>query len=322
LTTVREQLLGDGVHGERTPTYHCLLAEQLAVLRSYARTQQPSLADALAPALSAMVAALPAFTHPDGDVALWGDSQRDAPVTPTRLAQRLGRPLPSSHADAPIGGFSRRRWGPLALLWNRGDVGLPYQPGHIHGDALSIELSLGETRVLVDAGVGTYDVGPERSHARSTAAHNTVTVGAGTDDQHELWASHRVGSRARTETLACAEHRLVGRVHGHRSPAAHRRAIEHRDGTITVTDVLEPPGGPATVRYFVPATCPLLVHDDTVMIDVAGRRLVMRCAGMQWRRSPALGWLGMGRPAARVCLSLPVHAEGTRVEIRVADQRG
>src|SRR5690606_6067124 len=68
--TVRDQLAGDGVHGERTPTYHCVLAEQLAGLLSFARVLRPRLADALDPALSAMVAALPAFTHPDGDVAL------------------------------------------------------------------------------------------------------------------------------------------------------------------------------------------------------------------------------------------------------------
>ena len=97
--TVRDQLLGDGTHGERTPSYHCLLAEQLAVLLPFARAQRPRLAEALAPALSAMLSALPAFTHPDGDVALWGDSQRDAPVTPARLLQRLGRALPQGHAD-------------------------------------------------------------------------------------------------------------------------------------------------------------------------------------------------------------------------------
>jgi uncharacterized heparinase superfamily protein len=319
VATVGEQLAGDGVHGERTPTYHCLLAEQLAVLSSYARGQEPRLAEALAPALAAMVAALPAFTHPDGDVALWGDSQQGAPVTPAGLLARLRRPLPTSHADAPISGFSRRRWGPLTLLWNRGGVGLPWQPGHVHGDALSLELSLGATRVLVDAGVGTYAIGPERSYARSTAAHNTVSVGAGTDDQHELWASHRVGARGHAETLACADHRLVGRVQGHSSPAAHRRTIEHRDGTIHITDVLEPPGAPATVRYFVPASCPLVVHAETAMIEVGGRRLVLRAEGTPWRRSPAPGWIGMGRPAPRVCLSLPVHADGTRVEVRALD---
>lgn len=318
VSTVQDQLAGDGMHGERTPTYHCLLAEQLAVLLPYARAQQPRLADALAPALGAMMAAMPAFTHPDGDVALWGDSQRDAPVTPRGLAARLGHGLSRSSADAPVSGFSRRRWGPLTLLWNRGAAGLPYQVGHIHGDALSIELSLGATRVLVDAGVGTYEVGSDRSYARSTAAHNTVSVGSGGTDQHELWASHRIGARARCETLACAEHQLVGRVHGYASPTAHRRTIEHRAGTICITDVLESPRTPATVRYFAPASCPVVVRGDTVEIDAGGRHLRMHAAGLAWHQAPAPGWLGMGRAAARVCLSLPMRPEGTRVELRVS----
>jgi hypothetical protein len=318
VTAVHDQLAGDGMHRERTPSYHCLLAEQLAVLLPFARAQQPRLADALAPALGAMVAALPAFTHPDGDVALWGDSQRDAPVTPAGLVARLGRGLPSSHADAPVSGFSRRRWGPFTLLWNRGDVGLPHQVGHIHGDALAIELSVGGTRLLVDAGVGTYDVGPDRSYARSTAAHNTVSVGH--SDQHELWASHRIGARGLAETLACAEQRLVGRVRGHAGPTVHRRTIEHEAGTIRITDELEPPGAPATVRYFVPDEHPMVVRHDVVELEAAGRRLVLRAAGMVWRTNPAPGWLGMGRVAPRVCLSLPVLREGTCVELRVAGE--
>jgi uncharacterized heparinase superfamily protein len=319
VATVRDQLAGDGVHGERTPTYHCLLAEQLAVLSPFVRAQRPRLADALAPALGAMVSALPAFTHPDGDVALWGDSQRDAPVTPTRLAAQLRRTLPSGHADAPISGFSRRRFGPMTLLWNRGDVGLPHQVGHIHADALSVELSLGTTRVVVDAGVGTYEIGPERSYARSTAAHNTVSVGPGTTDQHELWASHRIGARGRGETLACAEHRLVGRVRGYASPATHQRSIEHQQGIIRITDTLDPAGPPGVVRYFVPQSLPLSVHGEVARVEVEGRRCQLRAVGQPWHQAPAPGWLSMGRAAPRVCLSIPLRPAGTRVELSVVD---
>ncbi|MCB9752056.1 MAG: heparinase II/III family protein [Myxococcales bacterium] len=48
--------------------------------------------------------------------------------------------------------------------------------------------------MLVDAGVGTYARGPDRAYARATRAHNTVTVGLRPGDQHELWASHRIGA--------------------------------------------------------------------------------------------------------------------------------
>ena len=316
VATVHDQLAGDGMHGERTPSYHCLLTEQLAVLSSFARAQRPRLADALAPALSAMLESIPAFTHPDGDVALWGDSQLDAPVTPTRLLERLGRTLPRGHADAPVSGFARRQWGPWTLLWNRGDVGLSHQVGHVHGDALAVELSLGGTRVVVDAGVGTYDIGPERAYARSTAAHNTVTVGSGVTDQHELWASHRIGARAQPRTLACADDRIVAEVRGHASPATHRRSIEHEDGVIRVTDTVDQPNVPAVVRYFVPAGLAPTLRGETVELDVAGRRVQIRAPGGRWHASEAPGWVGMGRSAPRVCLSLPLGMQGTVVEFR------
>ncbi len=315
VTTVHEQLAGDGMHRERTPTYHCLLTEQLAVLMPFARAQRPRLADALAPAVAAMFGAVAAFTHPDGDVALWGDSQRDAPVTPAGLAARLGQPLPQGHADAPVSGFARRRWGPWSLLWNRGDVGLAHQVGHIHADALAIELSLGGTRMVVDAGVGTYDRGPQRRYSRSTAAHNTVSVGSGIDDQHELWASHRIGARARPQTIACAEDRIVGQVQGHAADAVHHRNIEHTRGTIVVHDTLRGPAAPAVVRYFVPADATVTLEGSVATIVRAGRWLCMDAHGQPWRSSPAPGWLGMGRVAPRVCLSLAVGAQGARVAL-------
>lgn len=320
VATMTEQLCGDGTHGERTPTYHCVLAEQLAIAHGWAKATDPSLASRLAPRLDAMLSVLPAFTHPDGDVALWGDSQRDAPVTPGGLLSRLGRRLPAGHADAPIGGFARRRFGALHLLWNRGDVGLPYQVGHVHGDALAIEASVGGTRVLVDAGVGTYDIGAERRYARSTAAHNTVTIGPGPGDHHELWASHRIGARASVETTACSDHRIVGRVRAHDGRVVHRRTIEHRDELVRIIDALEGAAPPATARYFVPSTLPLSVEGDTATLVAAGRRVMLRAVGRAWRRDRAPGWVGMGRPSPRVCLSVPVDPGGQVVELWVSSR--
>jgi hypothetical protein len=102
-------------------------------------------------------------------------------------------------------GLFRRSFGPWTLLFNTGGVGLAHQPGHIHADGLAIELSLHGERVVIDAGVGTYVPGSSRDYARSTRAHNTVTVGEGDPNQHELWASHRVGGRARTTDLSMGQ---------------------------------------------------------------------------------------------------------------------
>jgi hypothetical protein len=313
---VDAQLGPDGVHGERTPTYHCLLAEQLAgvVALEPARVDAPAAAR-LDAALARMLAALPAFTHPDGDVALWNDSQLGAPVTPKRLARRLGRPLPDGPADAPDAGLFRRRFGPWTLLWNAGGVGLPHQPGHIHADGLAIELSLHEERVVVDAGVGTYDPGFFRDYARSTRAHNTVTVGEGDPDQHELWASHRVGGRARTDGLSFGTDHLEARLHGYRALGTHHRRLRWDGGRLLLEDRVEP-HVPSTVRLFVPESCAMLLRGSVWHGRTAGgqRFRLVGPPGTPWVCSPAHGWLAINRLGPRRCLAAPVPAGGLVLE--------
>lgn len=318
LRVVEEQLAPDGVHRERTPTYHCLLAEQLHTVVTLAARQRTELRAQLEPLLRAMVATTAAFTHPDGDVALWGDSQLQAPVTPAGLSARTGLRLPRDHADAPDVGFHRRRWGRWALLWNAGGVGLPHQPGHVHADALSIELSLHDERVLVDAGVGTYLPGAERDYARSTRAHNTATVGIGEPDQHELWASHRIGARGQVHRLVTSGGRLSGSVLGHRSPAWHNRQIDHEAGEIVVFDRVEPAAGvPASVRYHVPAKHEVRVNGGRAEVRTAGgRAFEMVLSEGAWACAEAPGWDGIGRPAARVCLAARIPRDGVKVRVR------
>jgi hypothetical protein len=317
LQVVQEQLAPDGVHRERTPTYHCLLAEQLHVIVTLASRQRTELRAELEPLLRAMVATTAAFTHPDGDVALWGDSQRDAPVTPAKLSTRTGLRLPRDHADAPDVGFHRRRYGALALLWNAGGVGLPHQTGHVHADALSVELSVDEERVLVDAGVGTYRPGEERSYARSTRAHNTATVGIGEPDQYEVWASHRIGARGEVQRLSNTGGRLAGAVRGYRSPGWHTRQLEEQGGALVITDTVQPAHVPASVRYHVPAEHDVRIDGERAIVHTAGgRRVVLELSRGTWARSEAPGWRSIGVPAPRTCLAARVSDGEILVRVR------
>ena len=313
---VEAQLDPDGVHRERTPTSHCLLAEQLAgvVALNPARFNAPASAR-LEAALERMLAALPAFTHPDGDVALWNDSQLLAPVTPKRLAARLSIPLPTGPADAPDAGLFRRVFGPWTLLWNAGGVGLPHQPGHIHADGLAFELSLHEERVVIDAGVGTYAPGFLRDYSRSTRAHSTVTVGEGDPDQHELWASHRVGGRARTTDLSHGPDFLEARIHGYRAPATHSRKLRW-DGQRLICEDRVDPAVPSTVRIFFPESCALLLRDNVWHGRTAGgQRFRLRApSGTPWVCSPAHGWTAMNKNNPRRCLTAPLPPEGLALE--------
>ncbi|MEM6990142.1 MAG: heparinase II/III family protein [Myxococcota bacterium] len=307
---VQEQLYGDGVHRERTPTYHCLLAEQLAIVVDLARGKAPTLVESLEPTLRSMVAATGAFTHPDGDVALFGDSQRGAPVTPSNLAARTGQRLAQGNALAPEGGFARRRWDDWCVLWTFGGVGMPWQTGHAHADALALELSLGDERIIVDAGVGTYEVGRLRSYARATAAHNTATVGFGEPDQHEVWASHRVGRRARPALIQATDTELAGRVCGVFSPGTHTRTIERDAGDVVVRDDVAP-FGPATVRWFVPHSATVVVAGGCAdVVTVAGTKLRLETNAGALSRTRVDGWHAIGRRARRWCLATQIPRDG------------
>ncbi|MFO0634595.1 MAG: heparinase II/III-family protein [Nannocystaceae bacterium] len=315
LHCVQAQLGDDGVHAERTPSYHCLLAEQLSLVIALAEPRLPGVADPLRVALEHMLAVLPAFTHPDGDVALWGDSQLQAPVTPMRLAHRCAVALAEGDADASDSGFARRAWGPFTLLWNQGGVGLPQQTGHIHGDCLSIELSYGRTRVLVDAGVGTYVEGDDRRYARSTAAHNTVTVGD--RDQHELWKSHRIGGRALPHQLEASARRLLAEVRGYKGAATHRRRVIFDGDRIQITDELAPPVVAGVVRYFVPESLRVRTTDNGALVFLPrGETVELALDRGAFALSQAPGWRAMGKAAPRWCLAADVGLRPTVVTIR------
>lgn len=310
---VEDQLAADGGHRERTPSYHCLLASQLAGVVSLLRAR-PLGADTttvsaayLGEHLTRMIRVLPAFVHPDMDIALWGDSQLRAPVTPTWLCRKLHEPLPlEGCADAPGSGFHRRCWGPWTVLWNAGGVGLPHQVGHIHADALTLELSLGRERVLVDAGVGTYLPGPEREASRSTHQHNTVTPVDGPSDHHELWASHRIGGRARVGDLSIGPNHLGGTVHGFRWSVVHRRRLYWQNGTLVCRDQLVPATGrriacTGTVRYHIPASCRVDTNGPVLKIQTRGGQKfsIEGVPACVWRIEASEGWTGFGRPAPR-----------------------
>ncbi len=323
---VVDQVGVDGVHRERTPTYHCVLTEQLSLVlsaMSLRKGQMPALVPTFRGALERMSTALPAFTHPDGDVALWGDSQLDAPINPRGLGRRLSLPAvdPKGHADATSSGFYRRSWGPWTLLWNAGGTGLGHQVGHLHADALAIELSLGDERVLVDAGVGTYTIGPDRDYSRSTAAHNTLTIGADDRDQYELWASHRIGGRARVTVDSASPQLLRGQVRGYQWPVSHHRSIEWKHGVLRCHDSLSSSETPATLRYFMPATFTLapIVGGFRVTTARGQNFTITGPTNLRWQHHDAPGWSAIARKSPRIALSARLPAKGATIELRAED---
>lgn len=200
------QVLADGVHAERSPMYHALVLEGLVDVNRALEGADAAWAaelDDLRARVENVVGRMAAFlfdaTHPDGCLALLNDSTVEiAPTTRRLLAYagvdgRAGRGDEAWSTSYPDAGYHVYRGPDVYLLVDGGSIGPDHVPAHAHADIFSYELDVGGRRLVVDAGVPHYRKGEMRDYARSTVAHNTVTVDGAS--QAECWDSFRVARR-------------------------------------------------------------------------------------------------------------------------------
>jgi uncharacterized heparinase superfamily protein len=200
-TEIREQFLPDGGHFELSPTYHALLTEDLLDVINMSRwagKPYPAEWDSVA---AAAVQWLNVMTRGDGRQPLFNDATYGTSAPPRDIAEyaaRLGLkgadPLVDGLTYLEPSGYFRFETATYSVFGDVGQVGPDYIPGHAHCDMLNFELCIGKDPLVVDTGVSTYDSGQQRTSERSTAAHNTVQLGA--LEQSEMWGAFRVGRRA------------------------------------------------------------------------------------------------------------------------------
>jgi len=201
LAQLKEQILPDGGHIERSPMYQAEIIHRLLDL-----------------------------------YCIQVDNLRRVEVLPLEvladvIAAMLGW-LEKMSSESGYYRFERSRY---VFVVDAGEMGPDYQPGHGHCDALSFVLYVDGQPVFVDTGVSTYARGAQRLYERSTAAHNTVTVEG--DDQAEVWAAFRVGRRYRIVEAEVGPEELVAAHDGYqRYGGLHRRRFVCREGCICIED--------------------------------------------------------------------------------------
>ena len=152
-----EQVLADGMHYERSPSYH---AQVFADLGECAHVAPTPLREALLTKLADMAQVLVDFTHADGLTSLFNDGGLHMSYsTPQCLAafEKLGgvRPQPRDLVALPEAGYFGARNHDTLFIADCGAIGPEHLPAHGHGDTLAFEWTLDGRRVIVDAGVGT-----------------------------------------------------------------------------------------------------------------------------------------------------------------------
>lgn len=181
---LREQVLEDGMHFERSPMYHNRLR---CVLEWIAAIEKSCGESAFTRYLEPVNTAALRLRHPDGRIALLNDSAFGI--------------YPEVEGEAPVGAFAleasgyygARTVGGDYIVCDAGRIGPDYIPGHAHCDIGSFELSLAGERFITDTGVYHYESTRERHYTRSTQAHNTFSPDS--QEQAEIWGAFRVGRR-------------------------------------------------------------------------------------------------------------------------------
>ena len=261
LGQLRIQVLADGGHYERSPSYHAQVLGDLidvaGMLGAGGRTVPPELTEAIA----AMRSWLGAMLLPDGDVPMFNDCtlvglDRLALLEPALLrdpSERLTVLQPSGYVVVRTGA------GRIHMVADVGPPCPPDLPAHAHADCLSFHLSVDGERVVVNSGTSTYEAGERRNYERSTAAHSTVDIDG--EDQTEVWGAFRAACRAgvrleRADSIGdavvvTASHDGYERLSG--SPR-HRRTWTISDEGLEIADEVHGEGDHRSVAHLVLAS--------------------------------------------------------------------
>jgi hypothetical protein len=209
------QIRPDGGHVEQSASYHRYALEMALLAVTLARRAGEIVPEEVSDRVAAAVAFAGELTGPDGLLPPIGDCDGGATLPLMHrdphdargwlaVAGALGMTqdpaeLPSAEIIWLVGTCSaaKRKPGPPTAVTTRifAETGLvvmkatdrclvfdagPHgfgRAGHGHADALGIELSLGEERVLLDPGTFQYGApAPWRDAFRSAAAHNTILI--------------------------------------------------------------------------------------------------------------------------------------------------
>lgn len=339
---LREQVLPDGGHFERSPMYHAAALDDF--LRTVTLCEAAGIAPPadVRPRLASMAHALRRLSRRDGTLHLFNDAANGERPGRAEVLD-LARRVLSDDIVEPAGAFALPDTGYYGVLdpesgsrlvVDAGPPGPSYQPGHAHCDMLSFELDLAGRPVVVDAGVHGYDGDPYREYVRSTRAHNTVAIDG--RDQHEMWATFRVARRGEILAATCREtngqFEFEGACrHYHDKRAVHRRTVRMRGDEVTVTDTVEGAvGRPLTSRLHVhpafnvePLDAGFLARSEhagailRVRIEPFGAEDVSVRRG---ERNPVQGWFcpefGLALPAAAIEVTVPEN-DGRRFGWRI-----
>lgn len=204
---LQRQVADDGGHFELSPMYHTVVLLNYIEVVSILKNYKEEVPDWVMTTLQKMINFLKLISMPEYEIAYFNDAANGMTISISevfKVLKLLGYNTKMDYQQK-TGGYSLPDSGYYIIynekyrskcIFDCGQIGPDYQPGHGHCDTLSFVWAYNGQNVIVDSGVDDYyaDDIRWRNYYRSTRSHNTVEV----DDvgQSEIWGRFRVGRRA------------------------------------------------------------------------------------------------------------------------------
>jgi len=293
LAEIPEQILDDGSNFELSPMYHSLILVDMLDLfnlyKSYSEYISERLELLLLKYIPKMLNFMESMSHLDGGVSFFNDSVDG--IAPLKsdieaYAKLLGfniniySSLGPQIIDNYHSGYFCALSGGNKLIFDASAVGPDYIPGHAHADTLSLELSIGHERVLVNSGISEYGSSIKRHAQRKTMSHNTVEVNG--VDSSEVWSSFRVGQRARIidrcSKLKSNSIYFKASHDGYKSifgGCIHSREICFNNKSLAICDELRGKFKEAKSRFYFHPNMNVTLNQNILIVD--GKNFSMKC---------------------------------------------
>ena len=247
---IDEQVLSDGANFELTPMYHAIFLEDLLdiyqlIAVCYSANDLIDVSH-LKNKIIKMLEWLKHLSHPDGEISFFNDAAFGIASTYENL-RNYAENLEISVASTDMTDVSLTESGYIAVqreaykfIMDVAEVGPSYQPGHAHADTLSFELSIWNSRFIVNSGISQYGLGAERLYQRGTSAHNTIEI----DQQNssEVWSGFRVARRVspKLNTIHYNDNKIIDFSSSYKSLTGmtHTRSVVFQENRILLKDNL------------------------------------------------------------------------------------
>lgn len=251
LRQVKEQVLPDGMHYERSLMYHKIILEGLLRVYKVLSSSHHNLdAEKLLPWIRRMAEAMGSLENGFVSTPLFNDAGDNVGKSCAALfaaCREVCGELDTGKMGFPDAGYYRLDYRNCKVLFDCGDIGPKYMGGHAHNDCLSFELAIDGKKIFTNSGTGQYQ-GNMRKFFRSTAAHNTMMI----DDreQSELWGEHRAARRISHIRAVFKENAVAGQFRSYQGDCFRRKMSWKDNALVIVDDIRSSDAGRHMARQF------------------------------------------------------------------------